>query len=837
MQRDQQGHVTAQEQKYISRVESVGVTLRKQEGLKMSRKSAPYYHDGDFIPEKELLFDNDNNPFTVKYQPSRAAEGAKRSAAGLKKTAMGSAVSENSLKRAVKDIAEGLAEAWVKAPVRMASYADDIAQMTGDIIGPDGSIVRGLSAADKNEIIERISRSAGDDAARSVTRAMRAHGAKPKSGNPFANLLRRERMALPKLRSFFGGDVALSLLIGALTHSTDPVELAQYVVDDMKAQVEMVGQGWREIGNLAYDAVYVSDTEQKIMDAESQLLEIFQEQNQPLRAFDIIPDVVFTPPALEGAEGVYSEHDPGRFEDINGSDINSVEELDAAKRNDRLPVRLRAPLAQIRKNVYLGRSPLAGIVRLRNRKVEPPGFNESIAQARSLLDQRDKIYDGLYRDLDLTLRALAHAEDKLDLAEDKSKGDPQKLEKLREAVQQLRRRMAEINDKKKQREQRLGAIAADIEQRSQKICEFAARVYLESQGGDNPLTDKITPEEKQRMIQQARDERRTMSDLADAILGQTELPVSQLRTEMQDVFRLKREFHELASSTESNESDEPVDLNAIREHIDEAKARSNKEQIQSLEEIAKEMQDKALRLLTPWSRQPLAEQLIQRAIATPPQPDGMLPEDEMPQQSIEQLEARLSKLKEDGEASKLPDDAAEVVAEANSLYDEANELQRKISEGNYLDAVVAGDDDSLASRLGVDNQPADIPALLNRFDQCRRKIEDSVEDDEPVNTRIVARDGDNVATVTDAFAALDPTHAFEKQQWTMTLLEEEEEKRLADADDPDAPETPDDDQPEEATNPFEKQQWSMTLTEKDPEKKVKPIIPMVPETTFRPSDY
>ena len=150
----------AQEQKYISRIESANDILRKQEGLhvKPQPKGPPVYE----------MHVNPDGTATLRKRPvgSVASRGSKRSFTNRIETMNASALADNSLNRAVSEMANSMAEAAAKNPTRWPNSGAQIAE-----------IADGLSPAAKGQLIERIKLEHGADAAKNVAAEMRQRAA------------------------------------------------------------------------------------------------------------------------------------------------------------------------------------------------------------------------------------------------------------------------------------------------------------------------------------------------------------------------------------------------------------------------------------------------------------------------------------------------------------------------------------------------------------------------------------------------------------------------------------------------------------------------------------
>ena len=143
----------AQEQKYLSRIESATSTLRKQEGLsKLMRETGELF---------TIVKDGDGN-LVMKNLGTMAERGAVRSPGNYGKTLAAHAVAQNSLERSIKNMSESLAEAAVKNPKFRATAADDIARLMGTL--PD---------AQKGALIDSLKLKYGDDIAKDLAKAMR----------------------------------------------------------------------------------------------------------------------------------------------------------------------------------------------------------------------------------------------------------------------------------------------------------------------------------------------------------------------------------------------------------------------------------------------------------------------------------------------------------------------------------------------------------------------------------------------------------------------------------------------------------------------------------------
>lgn len=163
----------AQEQKYISRIESANATLRAQEGLPDPPRDpgAPRFRvledaDGNIVLDRVRQATNEPAHGTL------AKRGSKRAPTRFGTTGAASAVAENSTYRALSGLSESMAEAARQNPEFRASAAVDIAQLTDS-----------LPPAEKGALIERIKRQQGAVFAAEVAEAMREQY-RPRSSEP-----------------------------------------------------------------------------------------------------------------------------------------------------------------------------------------------------------------------------------------------------------------------------------------------------------------------------------------------------------------------------------------------------------------------------------------------------------------------------------------------------------------------------------------------------------------------------------------------------------------------------------------------------------------------------
>lgn len=171
----------AQEQKYISRIESANDTLRTQEGLgKLARDpGAPMYEvfrdaDGKLVMKRQLHSGNRaptdpriaSREIQMGHDASLAKRAAKRSAENFGTTGAGSAVGGNAMDRALAEYAESMAEASRRSPAFAARAAEDIADL-----------VDHMPASAKGELLDRIRRTQGMAFTEKVASAMRQRAA------------------------------------------------------------------------------------------------------------------------------------------------------------------------------------------------------------------------------------------------------------------------------------------------------------------------------------------------------------------------------------------------------------------------------------------------------------------------------------------------------------------------------------------------------------------------------------------------------------------------------------------------------------------------------------
>ena len=158
----------AQEQKYISRIESADELLRKQEGLppRAKPKGQPYYE----------ILDNGKGQKIIRKREfgTVAARGAKRSPTNRRMTGKASSVGQNSMQRAVTDLTESMTEAAIKNPKKWPNAQAQIAQMT-DTLPPaaKGQVIQRVAAVRERAALNQILSEAGDldDAGMKAARA------------------------------------------------------------------------------------------------------------------------------------------------------------------------------------------------------------------------------------------------------------------------------------------------------------------------------------------------------------------------------------------------------------------------------------------------------------------------------------------------------------------------------------------------------------------------------------------------------------------------------------------------------------------------------------------
>ena len=156
--------IMAQEQKYISRIESSNALLRQQRGL------SPLQTLDDM--NVWSIRKAEDGTWRLVRDPSIAKLGSVRSAANLRTTAAASALAQNSLENAIERLAQSSAEAAMRDPDFARAAARDIATLLSD-----------FPPARRGQFIETIARNQGDDLAREVVIAMRAeHRAAMQSG-------------------------------------------------------------------------------------------------------------------------------------------------------------------------------------------------------------------------------------------------------------------------------------------------------------------------------------------------------------------------------------------------------------------------------------------------------------------------------------------------------------------------------------------------------------------------------------------------------------------------------------------------------------------------------
>jgi hypothetical protein len=158
----------AQEQKYLSRIESANKTLRKQAGLPIEKTpfKDPFY---------EFKTTADGNTVCRKRSPGTIASRASfRSPGNRATTIAGRVLSEHSLQRATRQFAESLADAHVKSPGKWPNAASHIAE-----------IAEQLPPAQKARIVESITTRNKHVFANQVASEMRKRpGPKPQAPPP-----------------------------------------------------------------------------------------------------------------------------------------------------------------------------------------------------------------------------------------------------------------------------------------------------------------------------------------------------------------------------------------------------------------------------------------------------------------------------------------------------------------------------------------------------------------------------------------------------------------------------------------------------------------------------
>ena len=215
----------AQQQKYIERIESANLTLRRQEGLSIARATEreAYY---------ELSYTANGEARLIHRSPeSIAARGARRGPSGFRTTAAADALAENSTRRAVRDLAESMGEAAAKNPGRWKNAAAQIADLAAD-----------LPPAEKGRLIEHLRLRGGDGLARGVAEHMR--GGKSAGGGmvsalrisedveEMGRLRRGYRQAAGKVRSGLSkiggleGAVEIAFAANDMRHYVNSIEKA-----------------------------------------------------------------------------------------------------------------------------------------------------------------------------------------------------------------------------------------------------------------------------------------------------------------------------------------------------------------------------------------------------------------------------------------------------------------------------------------------------------------------------------------------------------------------------------------------------------------------------------
>jgi hypothetical protein len=145
--------IMAQEQKYISRIESATAALRAQEGL-------PPRTRGDLW---EVVQDKDGK-WMMKQKDSIAKIGSKRSPTNFGRTVAGHAVGDNSMNRALEELADSYADAAAKNPKFRAKAASDMAEL-----------MESLPPSQKGAMIDALKQRHGADFAQDVAGALRGN--------------------------------------------------------------------------------------------------------------------------------------------------------------------------------------------------------------------------------------------------------------------------------------------------------------------------------------------------------------------------------------------------------------------------------------------------------------------------------------------------------------------------------------------------------------------------------------------------------------------------------------------------------------------------------------
>ncbi len=152
----------AQEQKYVERLESMAARLRNQERL---QQPLPFKQ-----PEIKVTLRDGVYVFEQR-QVSVSVKGALRAPGNMGSSVVGSSLTRNSVNRAIRDLADAMAEARTIHPEKWPNAAKDIAAITAE-----------LSPSEKGAILECMIRKqtrGGKAMARDVAIEMRKQAAGP----------------------------------------------------------------------------------------------------------------------------------------------------------------------------------------------------------------------------------------------------------------------------------------------------------------------------------------------------------------------------------------------------------------------------------------------------------------------------------------------------------------------------------------------------------------------------------------------------------------------------------------------------------------------------------
>ncbi len=137
-ERGEMQKLMAMEQKYVERLETMAERLRNQERL---QHPAPFKRPEIKVTLKDGRYVFQQEPVSV------AAKGALRKPGNFGTSAIGSALTRNSISRGIADLADALAEAAVKNPKKWPGAAKNIAEITAE-----------LAPSEKGAILERLVR-------------------------------------------------------------------------------------------------------------------------------------------------------------------------------------------------------------------------------------------------------------------------------------------------------------------------------------------------------------------------------------------------------------------------------------------------------------------------------------------------------------------------------------------------------------------------------------------------------------------------------------------------------------------------------------------------------